>query len=100
MLYEIAPNLPTLTTKFALSFEQVSSVLFGIDQMEYLQKALTAADGIYLKVEVKDTTVGTVTNADVDFQLSIPANAQTLVFSFMGMKTREVPVYGMGYTDR
>ncbi len=48
LLNEIALNLPTLATKFALSFEQVSSVLVGIDRIEYLQKALTAADGIYL----------------------------------------------------
>ena len=45
---ESASDLPTLATKFALAFEQVSSVLVGIDRMAYLQKALTAADGIYL----------------------------------------------------
>lgn len=48
LLSESVPDLPTLATKFALSFEQVSSVLVGIDRMEYLQKSLTAADGIYL----------------------------------------------------
>ncbi len=48
LLNETTPNLPTLATKFALSFEQISSTLIGIDRMEYLQKALTAADGIYL----------------------------------------------------
>ena len=52
LLNESVPNLPTLATKFALSFEQVSSVLVGIDRMEYLQKALTAADGIYLNKEI------------------------------------------------
>jgi len=40
-------NLPTAATKFALSFKEVSSVLVGIDKMEYLQKSLQAADGIY-----------------------------------------------------
>jgi len=43
-----APDLPTLATKFALSFDEVSSVLVGIDRMEYLQKSLAAADGIYM----------------------------------------------------
>jgi 1-deoxyxylulose-5-phosphate synthase len=48
VLSESAPDLPTLATKFALSSKQVSSVLVGIDRMEYLQKALAAANGVYL----------------------------------------------------
>jgi aryl-alcohol dehydrogenase-like predicted oxidoreductase len=42
------PDLPTLAIKFALSFEQVSSVLVGIDRMEYLYNSFRAADGKYL----------------------------------------------------
>jgi aryl-alcohol dehydrogenase-like predicted oxidoreductase len=41
-------DLPTLAIKFALSFKEVSSVLIGIDRLEYLQKSLQSADGIYL----------------------------------------------------
>jgi len=41
------PTLSALATKFALSFQEVSSVLVGIDRMEYLQNALTVADGKY-----------------------------------------------------
>ena len=41
-------DLPTLATKFALSFPEVSSVLVGIDREEYLSKTLLAADGTYL----------------------------------------------------
>ncbi|NIA28310.1 MAG: aldo/keto reductase [Actinobacteria bacterium] len=48
LLSEYAPDLPTLATKFALSFREVSSVLVGIDRMAYLHKALAAADGDYL----------------------------------------------------
>ena len=48
LMRESTPDLPTLAMKFALSFEQVSSVLVGIDRMAYLQKALAAADGNYL----------------------------------------------------
>jgi 1-deoxyxylulose-5-phosphate synthase len=44
-------NLSTLATKFALSFPQVSSVLVGIDRMEYLVQALTTANGNYLGPE-------------------------------------------------
>jgi hypothetical protein len=45
-----------------------------------------------VSVVVKGTTVGTVTNADGQFSLTLPPNAETLVFSFVGMKAQEVPV--------
>jgi aryl-alcohol dehydrogenase-like predicted oxidoreductase len=48
LLSDSAPDLPALAIKFALSFEQVSTVLVGIDKSAYLQKALHAADGNYL----------------------------------------------------
>ena len=48
LLNKDMPTLPALATKFALSFQQVSSVLVGIDRMQYLQNALTVANGKYL----------------------------------------------------
>ncbi|CAG5002429.1 hypothetical protein DYBT9275_02889 [Dyadobacter sp. CECT 9275] len=45
------PDLPTLATQFALSFENVSAVLVGIDKMEYLYKALATANGQYMSQE-------------------------------------------------
>lgn len=47
-LDETSPTLSVLATKFALSFDQVSSVLVGIDRPEYLYQAATTADGSYL----------------------------------------------------
>jgi aryl-alcohol dehydrogenase-like predicted oxidoreductase len=41
-------GLPSLATKFALSYEEVSSILVGIDRMEYLHNSLEAANGKYL----------------------------------------------------
>ncbi len=41
-------DLATLATKFALSFDPVSSVLVGIDRIDYLEKSLTVANGVYL----------------------------------------------------
>ena len=43
-------------------------------------------------VVVKGTTIGTVTNTDGAFSLSIPQNAETLQFSFVGMRTQDVPI--------
>ncbi len=47
---------------------------------------------IGVSVVVKGTTVGTTTGPEGRFTLSIPGSAQTLVFSFIGMEKREVPV--------
>lgn len=41
-------DLSTLALKFALSFPAVSTVLVGIDKLEYLSHAQAAADGNYL----------------------------------------------------
>lgn len=45
-------------------------------------------------VIVKSSTVGTVTDANGNFTLSVPSNAQTLVFSFVGMKSQEIAIAG------
>ena len=41
-------------------------------------------------VVVKGTTTGVITDNDGNFSLSVPANAKTLVFSFVGMKSVEI----------
>ncbi len=43
---------------------------------------------------IPGTTTGTVTNADGNFTLAVPPSAQTLQFSFVGMRTQEVPIDG------
>lgn len=45
-------------------------------------------------VIVKGSTVGTVTDNNGAFQLTIPADAQILEFSFVGMKRMDLPVDG------
>ncbi|MEZ5103985.1 MAG: TonB-dependent receptor [Draconibacterium sp.] len=45
-----------------------------------------------VSVLVKGTTIGAVTNTDGTFSLIIPVDAETLLFSFVGMKTQEVPI--------
>jgi TonB-linked SusC/RagA family outer membrane protein len=45
-------------------------------------------------VVVKGTTLGTITNMDGAYQLDVPADAQTLVISFVGMETKEVEITG------
>ncbi|MGM0377585.1 MAG: SusC/RagA family TonB-linked outer membrane protein, partial [Bacteroidota bacterium] len=45
-------------------------------------------------VILKGTTTGTVTNADGNYSLSVPSLQDTLVFSFVGYETQEVPIDG------
>ncbi len=45
-------------------------------------------------VMVKGTTIGTVTNNDGTFSLSVPVDTKIIVFSFVGMKTQEVVFSG------
>ena len=56
----------------------------------------SAEDGqpvIGASVQVKGTSQGTITDMDGKFALgNVPGSAKTLVVSFVGMKTREVPV--------
>jgi TonB-linked SusC/RagA family outer membrane protein len=41
---------------------------------------------------IKGTTLGTIADTNGRFTLTIPQDAQILVFSFVGMKTQEVPI--------
>ena len=43
-------------------------------------------------IVVKGTTAGTISDANGNFSLSLPAGAQILLFSFVGMKTQEVQI--------
>ncbi len=68
----------------------------------WAQKTITgtvtsADDGSPLpgvSVVVKGTNVGTITDVDGKYSLNVPANAKTLVFSFVGYETKEVPIDG------
>ena len=45
-------------------------------------------------VQVKGTTVGTTTDASGKYSITVPQNATTLVFSYIGMKKMEVDIAG------
>lgn len=56
-----------------------------------------ASDGATIpgvSVVVKGTSIGTVTNIDGVYQLDVPQDATTLVFSFVGLKTTEATITG------
>jgi TonB-linked SusC/RagA family outer membrane protein len=62
----------------------------------------SSEDGLALpgvNVSVKGTTIGAITGTDGKFVLSAPANAQTLIFSFIGFVTQEVTIQGRTAVD-
>ncbi len=50
-----------------------------------------------VSVAVKGTTIGTITNIDGEYELMVPEDASTLIFSFVGMKNTEV-IFGSSTT--
>lgn len=75
-------------------------LLFAVSQGAFAQKTITgkvtsSEDGLGMvgvPVVVKGTTIGTATDIDGAFTLSVPNDAQTLVVSFIGYKTVELPI--------
>jgi len=62
----------------------------------------SASDGLTLpgvSIVVKGTTVGATTNIDGKYELNVPADATTLVFSFIGMTTQEINIQGRAIID-
>ncbi len=47
-----------------------------------------------VSVVVKGTTVGTITDVNGNYSVSVPEGATTLVFSYIGMKSQEVEIGG------
>jgi TonB-linked SusC/RagA family outer membrane protein len=60
-------------------------------------KVTDANDGVGVpgvSVYLKGTTIGTTSDANGDYSFSIPVDANTVVFSFIGMRTVEVAIEG------
>ncbi|GAA0879229.1 TonB-dependent receptor [Algoriphagus jejuensis] len=78
---------------FALSFLTIVSVLA---QSKTITGRVTSAEepeGVPgASVVVKGTTQGTITDLDGSYSISVPDNAATLVFSFVGYLTKEMPI--------
>ena len=69
----------------------------GIIQQERIVtgKVTSGEDGLPLSgvaVVIKGTTTGVSTDRNGNYSISVPATAQTLVFSFLGMETFEVSI--------
>ncbi len=81
-----------------LAFLLFAGLNFALAQTRTISGIVTSSeDGSALPgvtVQVKGTTVGTTTDLDGKYVLKIQPNHKTLVFSFVGMKTKEVAIDG------
>ncbi len=65
-------------------------------------KVTSADDGSSIpgvSIVVKGTTLGTISNIDGNYTIQVPADARSLVFSFVGMATQEVAIEGLSVVD-
>lgn len=82
-------------------------VLVGVNLLQAQTVRITGTvtsseDGMPIpgvSVVVKGTTTGGITNVDGKYELNVAASAQTLVFSFVGMKTQEEVIGGRAVID-
>ncbi len=81
---------------FFLSIMLFMGTVFVHAQTRSISGTVTSAEDNQpipgVSVSVKGTTVGTVTNLDGGFELTVPQDAKTLVFSFIGMKNQEFEI--------
>lgn len=76
----------------------IVSLAFNAEETRTITGKVTAAsDGSELpgvNVLLKGNTSGTATDANGNYQITIPASGGTLVFSFVGYVSQEIPVAG------
>lgn len=65
-------------------------------QQRIITGIVTSADGLMpgVTVTVAGTTIGVTTDINGNFSLTVPQDAATLTFTYIGMKRQDVPVTG------
>ena len=77
-------------------------VNLGFAQRSISGKVTAEADGSGIpgvNVVLKGTTTGTTTDLDGNYRLSVPEEGGTLVFSFIGLATKEVEIGARSVID-
>ncbi|MFT6866411.1 MAG: TonB-linked SusC/RagA family outer membrane protein [Cyclobacteriaceae bacterium] len=80
----------------------LSGVLGAFAQERQISGKVTDNEGEGIpgaNIILKGTTVGTTSDLDGNYRLSVPDNAEILVFSFIGMKTDEVSIGARAIID-
>lgn len=84
---EVVTAKPSAQSEYAKkSFSTTTRILKG----KVSDDAGNALPGV--NVVVKGTTTGTVTNASGEYEITLPDNANALVFAFIGLQTQELTI--------
>jgi len=76
--------------------------LINAQTIQVTGKVTSSEDGMPIPgvaIVVKGTTMGSITNLEGEYTLEVPADAQALIFSYVGMKTQEVAIQGRTTID-
>ena len=106
--HSLADLLRTISRETNLGFKRVGQLIYvkkkekrsKVEVLEHLEEKIISGKVINENGEglpgasilVKGTTQGTITDADGNYTLSVPGNATTLVFSFIGYLQEEVEI--------
>ncbi len=83
-------------------FGGISSSAYGQGAHEVNGTVTSAMDGETLpgvNISVKGTSAGTSTDANGEYSLTVSSESDTLVFSFVGYQSQEVPINGRSTID-
>ena len=94
------PHVPRgvrmLATCLLVALTLLAPAALGAQEGRSVSGRVTVEDGAQplagVQVMVKGTNVGTLTNQEGSFTLRVPAGATTLVFTYIGYRTTEVPI--------
>jgi len=86
---------------FLLVFILAISLVYGIAQTRVIGgTVISSEDGLPIpgvSVQAKETSIGTITNKDGVFSITVPQASKTLIFSFVGMSTQEIEITSEAY---
>ncbi len=113
--YTVADILIHLSNEASLHFQQINNTIdvkknkrsnsnskLEVFLVKEISGKVTSADGEPLpgvNVVVKGSPVGTVTDIEGNYHISVPDEATTLVFSFIGFNVEEVDINGRSTID-
>ncbi len=90
------PELTPWSLTYARNTHLQSKSVYGMESIRTVSGIVTdAEDGSPLpgvSVIVKGTSVGTQTDGGGNYSLTLPNNATTIIFSFIGMQTQQLPL--------
>ncbi len=94
------PTLRSSTNSYTLSQDSVAFSLTGVKKVT--GRVTSSDDGSGLpgvNVVIKGTSTGTVTDINGNYQIEIPDPYTTLVYSFIGLESMEMPVNNSPVVD-